>query len=236
MAKLREIDEFTEEVYQLEVTDFVEGGENGVDNRPHKELANRTKWLKSKIDAFLAGTVKVKNAILADTATKLETPRTINNVAFDGSANINLNGFSEGMFFVGGEKDTFYPVVFHVPTLKLYSLNIWRESVHDDSVWNGNIALKIEGKNNHWGNGANYIDVIKYRSFKKTKCAKVHQSDYYGYVSIWLEGQATYFWEGKNIEIIDVFLDGFTDNTHNSDQPFSNADFQPTTTLTLEEN
>jgi len=56
MAKLIEIDEFTEEVYQLEVTDFVEGGENGVDNKPHKALANRTRWLKSRIDAFLAGT------------------------------------------------------------------------------------------------------------------------------------------------------------------------------------
>jgi len=54
MAKLIEIDEFTEEVYQLEVTDFVEGGENGADNRPHKALANRTKWLKSKIDSILA--------------------------------------------------------------------------------------------------------------------------------------------------------------------------------------
>jgi hypothetical protein len=56
MGKLIEIDEFTEEIYQLEVTDFVEGGENGVDNKPHKALANRTRWLKSRIDAFLAGT------------------------------------------------------------------------------------------------------------------------------------------------------------------------------------
>jgi len=56
MGKLIERDEFTEEVYQLEVTDFVEGGENGVDNKPHNALANRTRWLKSRIDAFIAGT------------------------------------------------------------------------------------------------------------------------------------------------------------------------------------
>jgi len=91
MAKLTEIDEFTEEVYQIEVTDFVEGGENGVDNLPHKALTNRTKWLKSKIDAFLGGTVKVKNAILADTATKLETARKINGVAFNGSEDIAVS-------------------------------------------------------------------------------------------------------------------------------------------------
>jgi len=63
MAKLTETDEFTEEVYQLEVTDFVEGGENGVDNKPHKALANRTRWLKSKIDAFLAGTGLTKSMV-----------------------------------------------------------------------------------------------------------------------------------------------------------------------------
>ncbi len=90
MAKLTEIDEFTEEVYQLEVTDFVEGGENGVDNKPHKALANRTRWLKSKIDAFIAGTIKVKNAILADTAIKLATPIKINGINFDGSADVDF--------------------------------------------------------------------------------------------------------------------------------------------------
>lgn len=133
MAKLTEIDQFTEEVYQLEVTDFVEGGENGVDNKPHKALANRTKWLKAKIDSFLAGTGLTKamvglgsvdnTADLAkpiNTATQtalnakeptitvlpiakggtgrndgkavaLATPRNINGVPFDGSADITIH-------------------------------------------------------------------------------------------------------------------------------------------------
>lgn len=53
MANVIETEEFTTGVYQLEVDDFVEGGENGVDNLPHKHLANRTKWLKAKVEAFV---------------------------------------------------------------------------------------------------------------------------------------------------------------------------------------
>jgi len=77
MGKLIEIDEFTEEVYQLEVTDFVEGGENGVDNKPHNALANRTMWLKSRIDAFLAGIGLTKAMVglsNADNTSDLEKP------------------------------------------------------------------------------------------------------------------------------------------------------------------
>lgn len=50
MAALTETEQWEQEIYQLETTDPVEGGPNGVDNRQAKELANRTKWLKGKID------------------------------------------------------------------------------------------------------------------------------------------------------------------------------------------
>lgn len=43
-------------VYQLESTDPITGGANGIDNLPHKHLVNRTAYLKSVIDA-LANTV-----------------------------------------------------------------------------------------------------------------------------------------------------------------------------------
>lgn len=52
MAAIPEIVEFTEEVYQLEVTDPNEAGPDGVLNRQGKSLANRTRWLKAQIDAM----------------------------------------------------------------------------------------------------------------------------------------------------------------------------------------
>lgn len=50
MANLAEVNEWVEGIYQLEEDDPVMGGADGVDNRPHKELANRTKFLKLKIE------------------------------------------------------------------------------------------------------------------------------------------------------------------------------------------
>jgi hypothetical protein len=43
-----EVLEQWDDIYQLETTDPVQGGEDGIDNLPHKNLANRTLWLKNK--------------------------------------------------------------------------------------------------------------------------------------------------------------------------------------------
>lgn len=37
-------------IYLIDINDPVQGGENGVDNLPHKQLANRTKFLKKQVD------------------------------------------------------------------------------------------------------------------------------------------------------------------------------------------
>lgn len=39
-------------IYQLEANDYIIGGRNGVDNLPAQGLANRTEWLKAKIEAL----------------------------------------------------------------------------------------------------------------------------------------------------------------------------------------
>jgi hypothetical protein len=52
MADLPEIESYDTGVYQYEVTDPVRGGVDGVDNKPIKNLANRTKWLKARVDAL----------------------------------------------------------------------------------------------------------------------------------------------------------------------------------------
>ena len=50
MANLKEQDKWEDGVYQIEENDPVLGGENGVTNRPLKQLANRTSWLKKALE------------------------------------------------------------------------------------------------------------------------------------------------------------------------------------------
>lgn len=52
MANLPELNEFTTGVYQIETSDPVLGGVDGITNVPLKALANRTKWLKDQVDAL----------------------------------------------------------------------------------------------------------------------------------------------------------------------------------------
>lgn len=42
-------------IYELEVTDPVQGGVGGVANAPHLNLANRTAWLKQQVDLLING-------------------------------------------------------------------------------------------------------------------------------------------------------------------------------------
>lgn len=51
MANLKETPQWEEGIYQWETTDPVLGGENGIDNKPTRQLANRTAWLKQELEA-----------------------------------------------------------------------------------------------------------------------------------------------------------------------------------------
>lgn len=52
MANLSETTTYDAGIYQLETTDPVTGGASGIANSPHKNLANRTNYLKSHVDAL----------------------------------------------------------------------------------------------------------------------------------------------------------------------------------------
>ena len=52
MANLKEQDKWEEGVYQIEENDPVLGGEDGITNKPIKQLANRTLWLKKALELF----------------------------------------------------------------------------------------------------------------------------------------------------------------------------------------
>lgn len=49
MANLTETSRWESGIYQFETSDPVMGGSNGIDNRPTRELANRTLWLKNEL-------------------------------------------------------------------------------------------------------------------------------------------------------------------------------------------
>ena len=52
MANLKEQEKWEGSVYQIEENDPVLGGENGITNKPIKQLANRTLWLKKALELF----------------------------------------------------------------------------------------------------------------------------------------------------------------------------------------
>ena len=49
MANLKETATWEAGIYQFETSDPVMGGENGIDNKPTQQLANRTSWLKTEL-------------------------------------------------------------------------------------------------------------------------------------------------------------------------------------------
>lgn len=91
MTNLTEKEQWEDGIYQIEKTDPVAGGPDGLSNRQGQQLANRTKYLKGLVDALLSGT---RNAAFA---VKLATTRAISltgdasgSANFDGSANASI--------------------------------------------------------------------------------------------------------------------------------------------------
>lgn len=62
-------------VYQLELEDDVIGGEDGIDNRPHIELAKRTAYLKNLFDTGLCFPLVAGTAEGGPTAAAAEADR-----------------------------------------------------------------------------------------------------------------------------------------------------------------
>lgn len=92
MAALEETDTYKEYIYQLKITDPVIAGPNGISNLPLKQLASRTKFLKTIIDSIVGGAFKAAKAIKLSTPRKISLSGILSGYAnFDGSADISLN-------------------------------------------------------------------------------------------------------------------------------------------------
>ena len=63
MATIREENAWSP-IYQIEEQDVVQGGPEGIDNVPHKDLANRTVYLKTRMEELQARSSGLKNFIV----------------------------------------------------------------------------------------------------------------------------------------------------------------------------
>lgn len=91
MADLPESTEWTEGIYQLETSDPVLGGPEGIDNLQGKQLANRTKWLKDQIAKIIDGTASAGKAIQLKTARTLTFKGAATGAGtYDGSADTEV--------------------------------------------------------------------------------------------------------------------------------------------------
>lgn len=77
MANLTEISRWEAGIYQFETSDPVMGGPNGIDNRPTRELANRTLWLKNEIAKAVQSIGTNKTAAEQAIALKADNARRI---------------------------------------------------------------------------------------------------------------------------------------------------------------
>ncbi|CUV65241.1 hypothetical protein, putative prophage head decoration protein [Sulfurovum sp. enrichment culture clone C5] len=94
MANLEETEIWEDGIYQFEETDFIEGGANGIDNLPHKQLGARTKFLKVKteeIEAEIENLVS-NNYTKAEIDTLLQGLKPKASVKVATTANITLSG------------------------------------------------------------------------------------------------------------------------------------------------
>lgn len=117
MANLPEVVQYDSGVYQIETTDPVVGGVNGISNAPLKNLTNRTAYLKAHIDALesaatgfapinspaLTGTPTAPTQALGDSSTKIATTQWVQSTiggrlskSVAGNTNVTLTAVEAG--------------------------------------------------------------------------------------------------------------------------------------------
>ena len=81
MANLKETPRWEPGIRQFEESDPVQGGENGVDNIPTRQLANRTVYLKQEVERAattkIAGRVKLNSSTDSESETEAATPKSV---------------------------------------------------------------------------------------------------------------------------------------------------------------
>lgn len=92
-----ELVEWIEGIYQLETTDLVLGGADGIDNLQAKQLANRTQWLKAQIESLGDDKQDVDATLTALAALVTAADKMIYSTGPDAFAMATLTAFARTM-------------------------------------------------------------------------------------------------------------------------------------------
>ena len=136
MANLQEAARWETGIYQLETSDPVMGGADGIDNRQAKQLGNRTLWLKNELEQMartIPAAVTKSDAVNSDSSADVATSKAVKTaydkaVAAESAASGAVN--TTGNQNVGGEKtftDTafFKEGAFVADSVADYAANQW---------------------------------------------------------------------------------------------------------------
>ena len=106
MANLKEEAKWEEGIYQYEITDPLQGGEDGIDNVQGRQLANRTKYLKETYEQH-AAVVNPHNVTAEQTGayTKQEMDAKLTKLKADISTNQNVDAMFAELTSHGGSTD-----------------------------------------------------------------------------------------------------------------------------------
>jgi hypothetical protein len=96
MAYQPETQTYETGIYQLEITDPVEGGVGGLSNTPLLQLANRTAWLYQELNLLLDGSVIPDTVAPRDSAHLTGTPLAPTPALGDNSTKIATTAFVQG--------------------------------------------------------------------------------------------------------------------------------------------
>ena len=117
MANLQEAARWETGIYQLETSDPVMGGADGIDNRQAKQLGNRTLWLKNELEQMartIPAAVTKSDAVNSDSSADVATSKAVKTaydkaVAAESAASGAVK--TSGNQDIGGEK-TFTATAF----------------------------------------------------------------------------------------------------------------------------
>ncbi|MBN7287457.1 MULTISPECIES: tail fiber protein [Campylobacter] len=107
MANLKEENKWEEGIYQLEVTDPVVGGIDGISNKQAKQLANRTKFLKENINTLNNGKLGKEETAVNSKKLDDKTADAFAQLAKENTFTKNLTIGSEGLIYANNNDSHF---------------------------------------------------------------------------------------------------------------------------------
>jgi hypothetical protein len=123
-------------------------------------------------------------------------------------------------FTVGGDVNTFYPIVFQDLAWSdgPMELEIVRSNVHTDAQWRGALQAKFRSHATSWGHGADFINAEIYYS-QQQFIARYEYNYQSSHFIVWLRGGCTYIYRTNNTTVVTDYSTSsksYNGNTYNS--------------------